>query len=178
MLAKTAEPGPMRVAIGKKEGGVISSCNLTSRVIINLLWKNPSIKNPAQQIPELNPAEQVNVIMDLLKKKNLVILTVYPNHYFTLIPIDKDKLSIMQSFEDVYNLYDWIKNRDNGYMRLADFKEHMLNFFSGNAGQVKKAALYLFSYELTNAKGDVKAEITKYFNVEKCGLKGWTYIAL
>lgn len=88
-------------------GGAVTSCNLTANVLSGHLSTAPI--RPVSGLPMMSVTQQVTAIANLLISPNLVALSISPDHHFIVLPIDDHKVSILQGFQDVYSLWDWMQ---------------------------------------------------------------------
>jgi hypothetical protein len=162
--------------------GNVTSCNLTANVLGNIIGSNPIQAPPAFGAKTL--AQRVAVIAGLLNSPKMVYVGISPDHHFIVLPIDTDKVSILQGFQGVYNLIEWMENRGNGVIRKDEFVRAMENLVSGVENKKQAAAVKLFSYGLANeGKASVspdarrvEQEIHDYYdgkviNISACGYK-------
>lgn len=161
--------------------GNVTSCNLTANVLGDI------ISSKALQVPSgfggKKLDQRVAVIAELLNSPKMVYINVIPDHHFIVVPIDVDKVAILQGFQGVYNLIEWMKNRGTGVIRKDEFVQALEELVSGNEAKKRAAAVKLFSYSLAHegkpGSADAKrveAEIHAYYdgktiNIPNCAFK-------
>jgi hypothetical protein len=123
---------------GLNPDGDVSSCALTAGVIGNVI--SSQAVTPAKGIASKSAAEKVAVIETLLQGPKLVAVSVAPDHHFIVLPIDSDKVCILQGFQGVYNLIQWIKNRGQGVIGKAEFSAAMRDFVTTDKARAQAAA--------------------------------------
>lgn len=149
--------------------GDISSCALTAGVIGNVI--SSQAVTPVKGIASKSAAEKVAAIETLLQGPKLVAVSIAPDHHFVVIPIDSDKVCILQGFQGVYNLIQWIKHRGQGVIGKAEFLAAMRDFVTTDKARAQAAAVKLFSYSLSyegkeaaDKAKTVEDEIRKYYS--------------
>jgi hypothetical protein len=150
--------------------GNVTSCNLTANVLGDIISSNPLQVPPAFGAKTLT--QRVAVIANLLNSPKMIYVNIVPDHHFIVFPIDTDKVVVLQGFQDVYNLIDWMENRGKGVMRKDEFVRALEDLVSGVEGRKRAAAVKLFSYSLANEgratvssdAQQVEQEIHKYYD--------------
>lgn len=100
-----------------------------------------SFEEFADEYKKVSQPDRVKKISESLKTNPLYI-ELSPSHHFIVIPI-KEQVAIMQSYEDVYSLFDWIQNAKDFRLKKEDFVNNLTAITNKN----KEAVLKLFSYK-------------------------------
>jgi hypothetical protein len=95
----------------------------------------------------LRQEDRVREIVRLLEKPVVVFITTVPDHHFTVFPFNKDDLVILQGFQGVYNLVDWMQSTFDGKIVKTAFIAALTMLVSGNAAEREAGAVTLFSYD-------------------------------
>lgn len=147
----------------------VTSCNATAQIVGELIVGDKPL-TAAQGLGGKSPADRVKIIEALLKSPKMVYINITPDHHFIVVPIEDTMVSILQGFQGVFHLVDWIKNRGEGVINKAEFLKAMGELVGGDKAAMQAAALKLFSYQLAyegkppgaDQKG-VEDEIKKYY---------------
>lgn len=127
-------------------GGSIESCNATAEILGDIISSKPlKVVSGFEGKP---PADRVDIVAGLLETPKMVYLNIIPDHHFIVFPIDTDKVVILQGFQGVYSLLDWMKARGTGVIRKDEFLAAMRDMATGSAGEKTAAAVKLFGYNL------------------------------
>jgi hypothetical protein len=126
--------------------GAVTSCALTAKVVGDAI--SSKALAVAQGFASKKASDKVAIIKGLLDAPKMVYVNIVPDHHFIVVPIDDDKVSILQGFQGVYNLIEWIDNRGEGVLKKSEFVDAMGDLVSKDKGKVQAAAIKLFSYSL------------------------------
>jgi hypothetical protein len=152
----------------------ISSCSRTAAVL-GYIMCDVRPGNQADPVPEwgkMKENHKVDKIAELLNSPKMVGVQLSPpDHHFIVFPTGTDKVVILQGFQDVYNLYDWMtKAHNGGVMAKDEFVRAMRDL--GDPKRKLAAAVKLFSYEDENAAVPVDWKISEhYLNEEPIQVK-------
>ncbi|WP_458098188.1 hypothetical protein [Roseomonas sp. WA12] len=128
------------------QGGNATSCNYTAQVLGDAV--STSAMTAPRAFGSYPSKDKVNIIGRLLDQPKLVYINISPDHHFIVIPLDADKVTILQGFQGVYNLLDWMQRRGDGVIRKSEFISHMQDLVSGDERRKLSAAARLFSFSI------------------------------
>lgn len=148
-------------------GTAISSCSFTAEVT-GKTARNVAMDGLAPltsvNLSGKSQAERVNVIKDNLGSAQLVYVNVVPDHHFNIIPIDTDKVVVVQGFQGVYNLVEYLTNRGVGIIKKDELISAFNDMVGSDATARKAGAVKLFSYALADSsETTVKGEVEDYY---------------
>ena len=172
-----------RLIKAKNPSANVQSCAMTASVVADAVSTNQPV--PISGIATKTPDKRVALVEDLLKQPRMVYIGLSPDHHFNLVTIDKDKLVILQGFQGVYSLMDWMMHRGGGVIRKDEFLAAMRDLVGSDEARKQAAAIKLFSYRLAyegkaatgNAK-TVEDEIHAYYDNKVVRLSNISYVEL
>ena len=108
---------------------------------------------------ELDPQTKVGWITKWLVGQKAVYIGLQPDHHFLVLPMSEDRVAVLQGFQGVYSVLDWMAVRKDGLMAKDSFINNITDLTTGDNDQRLPAAIALFSY---NEETD--REVRDYFN--------------
>jgi hypothetical protein len=112
------------------------------------------------EAPSLRQEQRVAKVKELLDGENIVYITTSPDHHFVVFPISDSEVVILQGFQGVYNLVDWMANADQGgKFAKASLVAALGALVSDNVNERTAAAAALFGFE----ERGIIPEVVKYF---------------
>ena len=158
------------------------SCALTSSVVASAVSKKNFVA--IQNVNATSPVMLVRLISEKLSEANMIYINMIPDHHFIIVPIDIDKVIILQSFQDVYNFTEWTERRGKGIYRKDEFLRGLGDLLGPSETAKRRAAIDLFSYNLSDPKdkqpgaAKVKSDIHDYYNGKDTKIVSMGYKAL
>jgi hypothetical protein len=96
----------------------------------------------------LRQEQRVDAVERLLNTPNAVFITTVPDHYFTVFPLSDKEVVVLQGFQDVYNLVEWMENSaSGGIVPRASFVDALHMLVSGEPKKREAAAVMLFAFD-------------------------------
>ena len=124
----------------------ITSCPATAVVVSDAI-NDKKLKAVDNLFPMVH-VQKVAAISDLLNRAKMVYIQMTPDHHFIVFPIDTNMVVILQGFQGVYNLIDWMDGRGSGVMGKLEFITTLINLGSDDYDKKKTAVADLFSFDL------------------------------
>jgi hypothetical protein len=140
----------------------IQSCSATAHLIFDKIngvefsagkmsvFVKPGMLNfwsKGQNMP-MSAEAVVNEIDKLLDRPVAICISVKRDHHFVVLPIDDNRIAILQAFQHSYSLADWLQWCGVGCLTKAAFKEALLDLVASSGKQTwTAAAVRLFSFE-------------------------------
>lgn len=92
-------------------GGNYSSCDITAKLVASFISNG---KNVPYTVPPHIPNRQEKffsiINMQLSNPSQMLYIRIVPDHHFVVFPYNAGQIVILQAFEGVYNLFDWINS--------------------------------------------------------------------
>ena len=163
---------------GPNDGMDFSSCALTANIVIQAIFGIKTGKTVA--VFPMDPADRVGKVRQLLEQDHILYVSISPDHHFVVIPIGNDEVSVVQAFQGVYRLDEWLSNSGDGRMTLSRFVNSLGNLTRLTAGAParQEAAVTLFAYAGKEADirsyftGRVEVKVVQYYRLAGGGLMG------
>jgi len=111
-----------------------TSCNTTAILIGKIIQGNLSQMSGSTL--------GINDIMEGLQSRMAVIVNIKPDHWFTVLPDDSTHLVMLQSYQDLYDVGDWLRATDGGRMSITSFQRSLGAVLNGGSPE---EAVKLFS---------------------------------
>lgn len=185
--------GQLKAAFGTSKAS-IESCSATATIVMEKISDNDfvggkmsvlgksSIFSKATSMPMTTEAI-VTEIMGMLEGPNAVYVNVANDHHFVVLPMDDDRIAMIQAFQGSYHLVDWFAWRGVGMMMRSEFAKALSDFLtSGSRETWVSGAKKLFSFDLakqtpggtTRSKAQVAEDIADWFGARPY-VKGYGY---
>lgn len=135
----------------------MTSCNTTAILLGKVIQGKVKAKKGAT----------LEDIKSGIQSRMAVTVCLKPNHWFTLIPESNTSVVMLQSYQDVYTIDEWLNSRNDGDVLKAQLYADLNQILSGPAPD---AAVRLFSHGPSSAETvrkdfEVQAEIDTLFTV-------------
>jgi len=120
-------------------------------------------KTGVSEATALRQEDRVNKIAELLGTPVMVYICTSPDHHFIVFSINDLEVVILQGFQGVYNLIQWMSNASKGgVLRRASFIQALRDLVGNNASARTAAAAALFCYD----DQATTSEVVKYYKDE------------
>jgi hypothetical protein len=150
----------------------ISSCNATVEILCDIITRGKSSSFKFNNFsPDVPQEARVRFISEKLEHPNLVYVQISPDHHFVVFPVDTGQVVLLQGFQEVYTLVDWMDATNRGTYGKARFIEQLSQLVQEGSNSSTRAALSLFSFNISGSiqrddrqiRKNVGKEIASYF---------------
>ena len=158
-----------------------SSCALSAKFILLTVGGIEKKKD----LPELkltkNNTEDLNNIKQLLNKNYLIQIEFLPNHHMIIFKKNNKDLYILQGFQDIYTLNDWMADKEvmKPYMSIKDFFDKVELLINDNNTKLErdKMLIDLFLPEIFSNKAEDIDKVLNWFLNYRVSIANVNYAA-
>lgn len=183
LLRELGTLGKLRAAFGTSNAS-IESCAATATVVMEKISPHDfvggrlsvhvkgSLFKKASSMP-MSAQAVIAEIMRLLDAPNAVYINIANDHHFVTLPIDDDRMAIVQGFQGSYTLIDWFEWRGIGMLMKGEFKAALTQLLTSDSQPTwTEGAQKLFSFNLAKqapggtgrSKQKVAQDISDWFS--------------
>lgn len=137
-------------------GATLDSCSVTQSVLGLMISPGAVPKSVDVKRSDLGVTDSTDVmkkVSDLLNGDNVIYLSISPNHYFTVLPLSRTEVGMLQGFQGSYNLSEWLQARNDGVLVKSEFLMNLFLLFSPTVATAIDAAKFLFA--IPGKEGDI-----------------------
>ena len=125
-----------------------------------------------EQMPRLNLTGTYELDLEKIREKVMegyvVQVEIRPNHHFVIFKRNNKQLYLLQGFQDMFMLKDWISNKKimKPYLTIDEFFEKMRTMINPDTPReiVDKTIIELFLPPIFTESKSIKKAMLKYFS--------------
>ena len=117
-----------------------TSCRMTAQMILLAICGIRDMEEISVLNLTNNNKENLNNIRNKLMKNYVIEIELRTNHHFIILKKNREELYLLQGFQDIFNLTDWISDKDimKPYLKIDEFFDKMEFVLNTNNNYTQK----------------------------------------